>query len=153
VLVLSIHVLGSVDWEPEWLGLDKYQLIEFLSCSDLKVKDEVELWWATIKWLTTTVHDDRAKHLENNLRDVLHYIRFPMMTAEQIYSIENGQLAKDFPTLLQPYLMAAYKYHALPLSMRGSVAEFKVRTFLVPFLACRLKYSVVFFKCIELFSC
>ncbi|WAR19664.1 BTBDH-like protein [Mya arenaria] len=125
------EIIGSLDWEQEWTGLDKYQLIEFLDSSDLKVKDEFDLWKGTVKWLTHPGNTERVDNLEKNLRDVLPYIRFPMLTAEQIYEVENCKLAQNFPSLLQKYLMSAYKYHALPLSMRACVREFNGASFLL----------------------
>jgi hypothetical protein len=34
------EVIGSVEWEQEWITLDRDQLVEFLRSSDLVVKDE-----------------------------------------------------------------------------------------------------------------
>ncbi|XP_052267114.1 BTB/POZ domain-containing protein 17-like isoform X2 [Dreissena polymorpha] len=125
------EIIGSLDWEREWLDLDKYQLIEFLESSDLKVRDEFDLWKATRKWLTSPAHTERTHQLEDNLRSILPYIRFPMMTAEQLYEVENSMIMQENCGLFQKYLMSSYKYHALPLSMRACVKEFSGRSFLL----------------------
>ena len=49
--VMICLVSGSLEWEREWLELDKDQLIEFLDSSDLKIRDEYDLWNAVVKWL------------------------------------------------------------------------------------------------------
>jgi hypothetical protein len=113
------------------VSLEKDQLIEFLDSSDLKVKDEFELWNAVLKWLTATSPTKRVHLLEENLKDILPFIRFPMMTAEQIHEVENSEVAKQYPNHLHKYFMLAYKYHALPLSMRGCLKEFNGQSFLL----------------------
>ena len=122
---------GSVDWEREWVGLEKDQLLEFLDSSDLKVKDEFDLWNATLKWLHSTLHPKRALHLEENLKEILEYVRFPMMTAEQIFEIENSDIANEYPQLFQKHFMNAYKFHALPLTMRANVKDFTQSSFIL----------------------
>jgi hypothetical protein len=37
-------VASSTEWETEWLGLDRDQLIEFIRSSELTVRDEWDLW-------------------------------------------------------------------------------------------------------------
>ncbi|XP_053390794.1 BTB/POZ domain-containing protein 17-like [Mercenaria mercenaria] len=125
------EIMGSIEWEREWISLEKDQLIEFLDSSDLKVKDEFELWNAVVKWLSATSPSKRVHLLEENLKDILPYIRFPMMTAEQIHEVENSDVAKLYPNHLHKYLMLAYKFHALPLSMRGCLKEFNGQSFLL----------------------
>lgn len=122
---------GSIEWEKEWIDLEKDQLIEFLDSSDLKVKDEFDLWNAVVKWLSATNTTKRVHLFEENLKDVLQYIRFPMMTAEQIHQVESSSVTTQYPDQLQKYLMLAYKYHALPLSMRGCLKEFNDQSFLL----------------------
>ena len=46
----------SSEWEQDWVGLDKDQLLEFLKSSDLIIKDEFELWAAVLKWLQARTH-------------------------------------------------------------------------------------------------
>jgi hypothetical protein len=43
------EVIGSVEWEQEWITLDRDQLVEFLRSSDLVVKDEYEFYKPTEK--------------------------------------------------------------------------------------------------------
>ena len=129
--VMICLVSGSLEWEREWLELDKDQLIEFLDSSDLKIRDEYDLWNAVVKWLSSTIFPKRADKFADNLRDVLPYIRFPMMTAEQIHEVESSSIAKEYPDHLQKYFMLSYKYHALPLAMRVCVKEFNGQSFLL----------------------
>lgn len=125
------EIIGSIEWEREWIGLDKDQLIEFLNCSDLKVKDEYDLWTAAVRWLSSTSFPKRVEQFKDNLKDILPFIRFPMMTAEQIYEVESSLVATEYPDVMYKYFMMAYKYHALPLSMRACVKEFNSQGFLL----------------------
>ena len=124
-------ITGSVEWEREWISLDKEQLTEFLNCSDLHIKDEFELWNAVLKWLYSTSHPNRALNFEHNLKDILEHIRFPLMTAEQVYMVETSEVAKAYPELFQKHFMFAYKYQALPLSMRAVIRDFTGPSFLL----------------------
>lgn len=49
------EIINSLEWEAEWLSLDKDQLVEILNSSCLVVKDEYDLWMAVIKWLTVSI--------------------------------------------------------------------------------------------------
>ncbi|KAL3873019.1 hypothetical protein ACJMK2_036181 [Sinanodonta woodiana] len=124
-------ITATVEWEYAWMNLEKDQLIEFLKSSDLTIKDEFEVWLAVLKWLKSPVHPNRVKNLESNLRDILAYIRFPMMTPEQICEVENSDEAEEYPELFQRYFMLSYKYHALPLTSRASIKDFTSSSFLL----------------------
>ncbi|CAK9303723.1 unnamed protein product [Gordionus sp. m RMFG-2023] len=104
------------EWKSEWNGLDKDQLIEILKCSDLVIKDEYQLWLAVERWLLVKVQNDITKAIEL-IADVLPFVRFPMMTADQLCEVEiNSKLAHQFPALFAPHLASAYKHHALSLT-------------------------------------
>lgn len=119
---------ASVEWEQEWINLDKDQLIEMLRSSDLAMKDEYELWCAVVKWLQSPQH---SSNLENYLPDVLQHIRFPMMTSEQLFELESSDFVEQHSELFQKYFMLAYKFHALPLTKRAGVKEFMGPSFLL----------------------
>ncbi len=121
----------SSEWEQEWICLDKEQLIEFLKSSDLTIKDEFELWQAVVRWLNSAKHPQRLNKLEVLLRQILPYIRFPMMTPVQLTELEKSRLMEQFPILFMPYLLQAYKYHSLSLASRASTKEFHGTSFLL----------------------
>lgn len=128
-------ITTSVEWEEEWLNLEKDQLVEILKSSDLCIKDEYELWRAVERRLyhnTTPKSPTTATTLaEESLKEVLDYIRFPMMTPEQLSVIENCDLYQKFPELFRKHFMLSYKYHALPLTVRSTVKEFANTNFLL----------------------
>lgn len=121
-------IIVSVEWEREWGHLDKEQLIEFLKSSSLCIKDEFELWNATLKWLNSSQH---PKRLSQCLKIVVEHIRFPMMTPEQLTEMENLDIVLKNKNLFQKHFMTAYKYHALPLTQRALVKEFHGPCFLL----------------------
>ena len=124
-------IMVSVEWEQEWINLDKEQLIEFLKSSDLTIKDEYELWNAVVKWLESSSHPQRASQFADNLREILEHIRFQMMTPEQLCEIESSDLVDHHRELFQKHFMLAYKYHALPLTKRVAVKDFSGSGFLL----------------------
>lgn len=113
------EVIGSVEWEQEWITLDRDQLVEFLRSSDLVVKDEYELWNAAVKWLISTQHQTRLDDLEVNLQEVVKFIRFPMMAPQQLCEIERSEIVQKHPDIFQKPFLLAYKYHALTLTGRA----------------------------------
>ncbi|CAG5117866.1 unnamed protein product [Candidula unifasciata] len=127
------EIINSLEWEAEWLSLDKDQLIEILNSSCLVVKDEYDLWLAVIKWLT---HHRESKQLagkefEAILVHVMESMRFPMMTPDQLSQAETHPLVEQHKELFQLSFLLAYKYHALPLSTRARTKEFASRSFLL----------------------
>ncbi|XP_036359258.1 BTB/POZ domain-containing protein 17-like isoform X3 [Octopus sinensis] len=124
-------IMMSVEWEQEWLTIERDQLIEFLKSSELTIKDEYELWEAVLKWLLSTEHPTRAENLRSNVKTVIEHIRFPMMTPDQLCQVENCKVVLEMPDIFQPFLMQAYKYHALPLTSRAMIKEFTSASFLL----------------------
>ncbi|XP_014663227.1 PREDICTED: kelch-like protein 7 [Priapulus caudatus] len=121
----------SLEWEPEWMNLDKDQLVEFLSSSDLVIKDEYELWLAVLRWLQTPLHPTRLLNQERLLRDLLPHVRFPMMTADQLCDVEKSKVVEQYRPIVMPYLVTAYKFHALSLSSRVQCKDFTGSRFLL----------------------
>lgn len=125
------ELMSSAEWHEEWVNLDRDQLIEFLRSSNLRVKDEYELWQAVIRWLLSPSHPKRLDNLEGNLDDILEYIRFPMMTADQLNQLELSSLVESYPHLFQKHIMQAYKFLALPLTTRAKIKDFTKSSFFV----------------------
>lgn len=113
------EVIGSVEWEQEWLNLDRDQLVEFLQSSDLVVKDEYELWVAAVKWLMSPQHHSRLEDLVKNLEEIVKHIRFPMMAPQQLCDIEKSDIVHKHPDVFQKPFLLAYKFHALTLTGRA----------------------------------
>ncbi|ESP02912.1 hypothetical protein LOTGIDRAFT_177842 [Lottia gigantea] len=121
-------ITSTVEWETEWMNLDQDQLIEFLKSSELIIKDEYALWKATIKWLNAP---QNVEKIQENLKKVLCYIRFPMMVPEQLCEIESSAIVEQNTELFQHHLKSAYKYHSLPLTTRANMKEFSSSAFLL----------------------
>ncbi|XP_070577318.1 BTB/POZ domain-containing protein 17-like isoform X2 [Ptychodera flava] len=124
-------IMGTPEWEREWLDLEKDQLIEILRSSELAIKDEFSLYKAVEKWLQASKYPERQENLETLLKELLQYVRFPMMTANQLCEVEHSAFAEQFPNLFTPYFMMSYKYHALSLESRGASKEFTTSSFLL----------------------
>ncbi|KAK7103942.1 hypothetical protein V1264_018731 [Littorina saxatilis] len=125
------ELMSSAEWNDEWVNLDRDQLVEFLRSSSLRVKDEYELWLAVTRWLQCPSHPERQENLETHLSDILEYIRFPMMTAEQLCQLESSPLVENYPDLFQRHIMQAYKFLALPLTVRAKNKDFTQSNFLL----------------------
>ncbi|XP_077998420.1 BTB/POZ domain-containing protein 17-like [Glandiceps talaboti] len=124
-------IMWTPEWDHEWLDLEKDQLIEIIKSSELNIKDEYSLYLALVKWLQASKHPDRQDNMESLLKELLQYIRFPMMTANQLCEVEKSSLTDQYPGLFNPYLMTSYKYHALSLESRGAMKEFTTSNFLL----------------------
>ena len=130
-------VAYSAEWETEWLGLDPDQLVELLRSSDLVIRDEYELWGAVVKWLTTPLHPVRAGIRDHLLREILPHVRFPMMTPEQLSALEETTVVAEHMALFAPFLLKAYRYHALPLAARMTASDFNTAFLLRNYTALR----------------
>ncbi|KAK3799272.1 hypothetical protein RRG08_054398 [Elysia crispata] len=123
------EVINSVEWDTEWLSLDKDQLTEILASSCLVVNGEHDLWLSAAKWLS---HQRDTKHMspkqfEILLGQILDLIRLPMMTPDELAQFETHPLVEQHRILFQKPLLHAYKYHALPLHARARSKDFTGR--------------------------
>ncbi|XP_078673996.1 uncharacterized protein LOC144912514 isoform X3 [Branchiostoma floridae x Branchiostoma belcheri] len=124
-------IMSSDEWEQEWTNLDQEQLVEFLCSSDLRIKDEFELFRAVERWLNAPGHPERRENLEVRLKVLLQYIRFPMMAPEQLCEVETSKLVHKFPHLFVTLLLQAYKFHCLPLTGRAANKDFRTSNYLL----------------------
>ncbi|XP_035689862.1 uncharacterized protein LOC118425115 isoform X6 [Branchiostoma floridae] len=124
-------IMSSDEWEQEWTNLDQEQLVEFLCSSDLRIKDEFELFRAVERWLNATGHPERRENLEVRLKVLLQHIRFPMMAPEQLCEVEMSKLVHQFPHLFVTLLLQAYKFHCLPLTGRAANKDFRTSNYLL----------------------
>jgi hypothetical protein len=126
------EIISSNDWEKEWLSLDRDQLTEFLKSSEIYVSSEYDLWQAVMKWLQAPAHPERrGSAVEKNLSHLVPLIRFPLMTADELYQVERSPLVEQHPKLFGQQLLLAYKYTALPLGSRVGCREFSGIQFLL----------------------
>ncbi|KAK2184582.1 hypothetical protein NP493_260g04000 [Ridgeia piscesae] len=106
--------MDTVTQSPDWVCLETEHLEMFLQRSDLVIHSEHTLLMAVIDWL-------RAKHrvhkLRENLSRILPYVRFPMILPEHLSKFEESGFGKEHSDIFAPYLLVAYRYHAL--SIRG----------------------------------
>ncbi|XP_066279825.1 BTB/POZ domain-containing protein 17-like isoform X2 [Branchiostoma lanceolatum] len=124
-------IMSSDEWEQEWTNLDQDQLVEFLCSSDLRIKDEFELFRAVERWLNASGHPERRENLEVRLKVLLQHIRFPMMAPEQLCEVEMSKLVHQFPHLFVTLLLQAYKFHCLPLTGRAANKDFRTSNYLL----------------------
>ena len=87
----------------------------FLQRSDVVVHNEDALLTAVIAWLRA---EHRVEKLEENLVRILPFIRFPMILPEQLSKFEESSFGREHHEVFAPYLLVAYRYHAL--SIRGA---------------------------------
>lgn len=116
-------IISQQDWSQEWIALDKHQLIQFLKSSDLAVRNELTLFRALLKWLESPKYPERAKNMEVLLKELVEYIRFPQMTAEQLEHLERLRVVEQYYNLFLPHLLQAYKYNALTLEARANCKD------------------------------
>lgn len=82
--------------------LSSEALAEILKSDRLNAK-EIEIFHAVTKWI-----EENKQQGSQSLEEVLRYIRFPLMTSEELVAIENTkQIPKDI-------LYEAFKYKACP---------------------------------------
>ena len=106
--------MDKVIQSPDWVYLDQENLIALLRRSDLVVESEYVLLQAIVSWLT---EDLRVGQLTENLRATLPYVRFPMILPEHLSEFEESDFEQSNHEFFSPYLLAAYRYHAL--SVKG----------------------------------
>ena len=102
----------TVIQSPHWIYLDQGNLIMLLQRSDLVVESEYILLQAAVRWLSDSI---REEQLKENLEKVLPYIRFPMLLPEHLSEFEESDFEQNNHELFSPYLLAAYRYHALSI--------------------------------------
>ncbi|XP_033127790.1 BTB/POZ domain-containing protein 17-like isoform X1 [Anneissia japonica] len=124
-------IMSMPEWSHEWLNLDKEQLIEFLRSSDLTIRNEITLFYAVVKWIESPTHPDRLQNSEKLLRELMHFIRFPMMTPDHLDKLEHHKIIEQHKDLFLPLLLQAYKFNSLPLEHRASIKDFTTSSFLL----------------------
>jgi hypothetical protein len=115
------QLMTSEEWEKEWLDLDRDQLVEFLRSNELVVPNEYFVWESVLRWLNAPAHPERRGNTcAPLLVQILPYIRFPFMTAEELYQIEveESKIVKLHEKLFRPYTHLAFKFISLPLASR-----------------------------------
>ena len=105
-------LISSVD---NWLTLETDILFELLKRDDIVVDNEFILVEALEKWLE---HPVRAGHIRENVSKVLQLIRFPMIHPRHLASLEMSDINISFGDLCGPFIMDAYRFHAVPLVHR-----------------------------------
>ena len=106
--------MDTVIQSPDWIYLDRHNLIGILQRSDLVVDSEYVLLRAVVRWMN---EDSRIDQLKENLSVILPHIRFPMILPEHLSEFEELDFERYNHEYFSPYLLLAYRYHAL--SIRG----------------------------------
>ena len=104
--------MDTVIQSPDWIYLDKENLIFILQRSDLIIESEYVLLQAVVLWLN---EHSRLPYLKGNLDEILPYIRFPMILPENLAEFEECQFEKENHSQFSKYLLAAYRYHSLSI--------------------------------------
>ncbi|XP_071833520.1 BTB/POZ domain-containing protein 17-like isoform X3 [Apostichopus japonicus] len=116
-------IISQQEWSQEWIALDKHQLIQFLKSSDLAVRNELTLFRALLKWIESPKYPERSKDMEKLLGELIEFIRFPVMTAEQLEHLERLRVVEQYHSIFVPHLLEAYKYNALTLESRAACKD------------------------------
>lgn len=95
---------------PDWLDLQKCEIIEFLCSSDMVVNNEYELWKKLELWLLS---EDNAPNITENLNVILPLLRFTMVPPKQILQIESSSLYHNHRSLFTEKVNNAYRRHSL----------------------------------------
>ena len=107
--------LDTVLQSPDWVYIDKKNLILLLHHSDMVVESEYKLLQAVVQWL---MEEHRTEELDENLSHVLPHVRFPMILPEHLVEFEESEFERDNHEAIAPYLLSAYRYHALSIKAR-----------------------------------
>uniref|UniRef100_A0A914P0L8 BTB domain-containing protein n=1 Tax=Panagrolaimus davidi TaxID=227884 RepID=A0A914P0L8_9BILA len=112
-------IITSEEWGDDWMALDRDQLTEILKSNDLIIPNEYVLYQAIQKWINAPASPERkGSTLTATLIQILPWIRFPYMKAEELSELEGTPLAQTHVKLFMPFTHTAFKYISLPLSLR-----------------------------------
>ena len=113
------YMLLNFDLTMKTDGFLDFELNEikwFLSCSDLIVSSEYHLYHAILDWVN---HESRVNNYVENLKELTPYLRFCMMSTEELVKVE-AELSQEDKAVIVPHLFKAFKYHAIPMRNRVS---------------------------------
>ena len=106
MLNLDMLITSSV-----WVDVDEDAITAILPSSEIVVESESKILSAIVKWVQD---ESRVEKLLENLRKLLPLIRFPMMMPADLAQFEATEFFKNQRDILMPYVLMAYRYHALP---------------------------------------
>lgn len=103
-ILSNFHIVQN---SPDWLVLNKFEVQEFLSSSDIVVESEYVLWKKLAEWFG---HQDDIVVV---LKELLPLVRFSLMTPKQLYDIESSDLYKENHHVFSEKFLQAYRRHSL----------------------------------------
>lgn len=103
-ILSNFHIVQN---SPDWLVLNKFEVQEFLSSSDIVVESEYVLWKKLAEWFG---HQDDIPVV---LKELLPLVRFSLMTPKQLYDIESSDLYKENHHVFNEKFLQAYRRHSL----------------------------------------
>lgn len=103
-ILSNFHIVQN---SPDWLVLNKFEVQEFLSSSDIVVESEYILWRKLAEWFG---HQD---DIAGVLKELLPLVRFSLMTPKQLYDIESSDLYKENHHVFSEKFLQAYRRHSL----------------------------------------
>lgn len=96
----------------EWPGMDYDFAKDLLSNEDLVLQNEYCLYESLLQWL---FHESHVPNLRENSEKLFPLIRFPQMTVQQLYQIENSDIMKqeECQDILNGLISKAYRFRSL----------------------------------------
>lgn len=94
--------------------------------------DEYELFVAAVKWLQAPGQPERQGiAIDRNLSVLVPLIRFPLMTPDELATVEKCPIVERNAKVFSPQIFTAYKFNSLPLCSRLSYKEFASSQFIL----------------------
>ncbi|XP_052078674.1 BTB/POZ domain-containing protein 17-like isoform X1 [Mytilus californianus] len=96
----------------EWPGMDFDFVSDLLRNEDLVLQNEYLLYESLLQWL---FHESHRSDLRENANKLFPLIRFPQMTVNQLYQIENSDIVEqeECKDVLNSLVCKAYRFRSL----------------------------------------
>ncbi|XP_067898035.1 kelch-like protein 24a isoform X2 [Heterodontus francisci] len=104
----GLQTFSEVTMHEEFLGLEKDELIDYVSSDDLVISKEETVYESVMRWV---YHDiDRRRPM---LKEMLTHVRLPLLHPNYfVQTVEGNQLIQNAPECYQ-LLYEARRYHVL----------------------------------------
>ncbi|XP_077991082.1 BTB/POZ domain-containing protein 17-like [Glandiceps talaboti] len=102
----------------KFLNLDIDQFVKILQCSDVHVPDEYTLFKSVKDWAFAYDRSCSSDDIKSNLGVLLPLVRYPMMTGEQLDSIEKDDAINACYPGMRVEINSSYKFHATSIPNR-----------------------------------
>nr|XP_006819484.1 PREDICTED: BTB/POZ domain-containing protein 17-like [Saccoglossus kowalevskii] len=96
----------------KFLNLDIDQFVKILKSSDVHVPDEYTLFKSVKDWAFAYDRSCSSDDIKCNLSTLLPIVRYPMMSGEQLDSIEKDEAINACYPAMRDEINSSYKFHA-----------------------------------------